>query len=106
MSRYRMDDGTVVDTSNATQSWDEDTRWDGSNNISVATGGQWCHQTLYRSRKGRYYVEHTSQWQGSVPHVEWVSPQDATRWLLTQAVSPADTGWPADLTPYVDEIVE
>ena len=82
MSTYRMDDGTVVKTENATAHWDEDTRWDGRNNISVATGTQWTHETLYRSRKGRYYVEHESQWQGSTPHAEWVSNHEATRWLL------------------------
>jgi hypothetical protein len=77
-----MDDGTVVKTENATQHWDEATRWNGNNHISVATGSQWEHQTLYRSRKGRYYVEHESQWQGSTPHAEWISNHEAARWLL------------------------
>lgn len=82
MARYRTEDGTVVDTDNATASWQEATDWDGNNHISRATGSQWAHETLYRSRKGRYYVEHTSNCQGSRPHVEWVSPEEATRWLL------------------------
>lgn len=83
MTRYRMDDGTVVDTNNAKQSWDEDTRWDGRNHISLATGTQWDHQTLYRSRKGRFYLEHTSQWEGKTPSAEWVSHRTAVSWLLT-----------------------
>lgn len=83
MSRYRMDDGTVVDTDNATQSWNEGTRWDGSNNISRATGSQWTHERLHRSRKGRYYLEHWSQWQGSTPGAAWVSNRHAAGWLLT-----------------------
>lgn len=82
MSTYRMEDGTVVKTENAQMSWEEDTRWDGNNHISVATGSQWSHQKLYKSRKGRYYIEHTSQWQGSRDHAEWVSEQEAARWLL------------------------
>ena len=53
MTTYRMTDGTVVKTQNATQSWEEGKRWDGRNMISVATGTQWEHQMLYRSRKGR-----------------------------------------------------
>jgi hypothetical protein len=64
MSKYRIEN-TIVDTDRAKKSWDEDTRWDGHNHISKATGSQWEHEKLYRSRKGRYYVEHTSQWQGS-----------------------------------------
>jgi hypothetical protein len=82
MSRYRMEDGTVVDTDNATESWKEATDWNGNNHVSRATGSQWNHQQLYRSRRGRFYVEHTSQWQGSMPHVEWVSEHEAARWLL------------------------
>jgi hypothetical protein len=81
MTVYRIEN-SVVNTENATRSWEEDTRFNGSNHISVATGSQWTHETLYRSRKGRYYVEHTSQWEGSTPHAEWVSPEEAARWLL------------------------
>jgi hypothetical protein len=82
MSTYRMDDGTVVKTENATHSWEEDTRWNGNNRISVATGSQWEHQTLHRSRKGRYWLECWSQWQGTTPHAEWISNHEAVRWLL------------------------
>ncbi len=82
MSTYRMQDGTVVKTENASSHWDEQTRFNGSNQISVNTGSQWNHQELYRSRKGRYYIVHSSQWQGSTPHAEWVSPQEAARWLI------------------------
>jgi hypothetical protein len=77
-----MSDGTVVDTENSTQQWSEATRWNGHNRISVATGSQWGHQTLYRSRRGRYYIEHSSQWQGSLDSAEWVSNEEAARWLL------------------------
>jgi hypothetical protein len=101
MARYRMDDGTVIDTDNASAKWEEATRWNGNNHISVATGSQWHHQTLYRSRKGRYYVEHVSQWQGSTPHAEWVSPQEAARWLLAN-----EEELPEDLKQYADDISE
>lgn len=89
MTTYRVDetiviDETIVKTENATKSWGEKTDWDsdGNVNISRATESQWTHQILYRSRRGRYYIEHTSQWQGFRPHVEWVSKEEATRWLL------------------------
>lgn len=82
MSRHHMDDGTVVDTDNAFETWKEDTRWDGNNYISVATGSQWDHQQLYKSRTGRYYLVHTSQWQGRTPYAECISHQRAAAWLL------------------------
>jgi hypothetical protein len=58
--RYKMDNGSVVDTDLAKKFWAEDTTWDGHNHIGVMTHSQWDHQTLYQSRKGRFYVEHTS----------------------------------------------
>ena len=98
MTRYRMDDGSIVDTERASAHWEEETDFDGHNRISRATGSQWHHQTLYRSRKGRYYVEHLSNWQGSRSHVEWVSPEEATRWLLWM-----EHPLPEDLQQYADE---
>ena len=82
MATYRMDDGTVVKTENATAHWNVDTEWDGHNHVSVATGSHWNHETLYRSRKGHYWLEHTSQWQGSRPSAEWISNHVAAQWLL------------------------
>jgi len=82
MSTYRMEDGTILKTENSTNCWEEETFFDGNNTISKATGSQWHHQTLFRSRKGRYWIECTSQWQGDRDRAEWLSPEDATRWLL------------------------
>jgi len=101
MSRYQMDDGTIVDTEKSKESWPEKTDFNGNNHISRATKDQWTHEKLYRSRKGRYYVEHTSQWQGSQPHVEWVSPEEAARWLLLM-----EHRLPADLEKHEAQIVE
>ena len=101
MSRYRMDDGTVVDTDNARQSWPEATRFDGSNHISVATGSQWEHQALHCSRKGRYYLERWSQWQGTRDSAEWISKRMAAAWLLLN-----EHEVPADLATEADEVSE
>jgi hypothetical protein len=79
MSTYRMSDGTVVKTEQSRANWAEGTRWNGNNHISLATGTQWDHERLYCSRKGRYYVVRTSQWQGSTPSAEWVSKEEAVR---------------------------
>lgn len=101
MARYRMDDGTVVDTANASQEWEEATYHDGRNHISKATGTQWEHQTLYRSRRGRYYTEHTSQWQGSHASAEWVSNAEAARWLTLN-----EHEIPAELAEIAAEVTE
>jgi len=82
MAKYKMEDGTIVNTDKATASFDEGSRFDGRNFISLSTGDQWVHQTLYRSSKGRWYIETTSQWQGSTPSAEYVGAKDAARWLL------------------------
>jgi len=99
--KYQMEDGSIVNTDKAQKSWDEDTRWDGHNRISVATGSQWNHETLYLSRKGRYYKAYESQWQGSTPHAEWISEHEAVRWLTAN-----DHDIPEDLKHLVDEIEE
>ena len=99
MARYRMSDGMVVDTEKATAEWEENTRWDGRNHISLATGTQWDHQQLYRSKRGRYYIVHWSQW--STPTAEWVSNEEACRWLLLMGAE-----LPAELATLADEVSE
>jgi len=101
MSTYRMSDGMVVKTENSVKSWKETTDWNGNNHIGRATKTQWEHQTLYRSRKGRYYVEHESQWQGTLPHAEWVSNEEAARWLLLM-----EEELPEDLAMLADALTE
>lgn len=103
MPTYRMDDGTVVKTENATKSWEEATHHDGRNLISDATGSQWEHQQLHRSRKGRYWLECWSQWQGSTPRAEWISNNTATEWLIANR---HEDDMPDDLKALVEEVSE
>ena len=101
MTRYMMDDGTIVDTGKAAQTWSEQTRFDGSNHVSVNTGSQWIHEALHRSSKGRYYLETWSQYQGSTPSAEWMDPEAAARWLLLN-----DEPLPEDLAHLESEVAE
>lgn len=101
MSTYKMTDGTIVKDENAVHSWEEDVRWNGNNHISIPTGSQWEHQKLYKTRRGRYWVEHWSQYQGSTPHAEWLSEHEAARWLLQN-----DHDLPEDLEKLREEIEE
>jgi hypothetical protein len=83
MSKYRMEDGKVLDTDKASAEWEEAIDWNGHNFVSRPTGSQWEHETLYRSSKGRYYIERTSQRQGSSPRAKLVTNEQAAAWLLT-----------------------
>lgn len=100
MARYRIEN-CVVDTDNATKKWENDHYHNGSNFISKATGSQWVDQILYCSRKGRYYVETCSRVQGQCDHAEWVSPEEAARWLLLN-----NHELPDDLQKYSEEVCE
>lgn len=102
MSRYKMDDGTFVDTKKAKEHWNESTRWDGANHISVATGSQWEHETLYLSAKGRWYIEYTSQWQGTASYAVYVSEEEAAGWIFEHR--PDDL--PDNLKQYVTDLTE
>ena len=107
MSRYRIineETGEVegiVDTDKAQQSWEEETDWNGNNHISRATGDQWLHETLYKSSKGRYYIVHESQWQGSLPSARFVSDKEAAAWLSLN-----EHELPADLEEHESKVVE
>lgn len=104
MARYKMDDGVVVETDNSLNAWNEEREWDGKNRISVNTGSQWEHETLYKSRKGRYYIEYSSDWQGKLSSAEWIAPKVACVWLLANDYSPSEI--PNDLHEYIDEVSE
>jgi hypothetical protein len=82
MARIVLTDDTArwFDTDKA-QSWDEETRWNGNNHISKATGSQWDHEKLFRTEGGIYVLHHWSQWQGSTESYEEISAEDAARWL-------------------------
>ena len=82
MARYQMEDGTVIDTNNATMTWFECRDSNGSNLIGRSSCSQWHDQTLRRSRKGRYYIQYESRVQGERDRCEWVSPERAAAWLL------------------------
>jgi hypothetical protein len=101
MSKYKMDDGKIVDTTKALYRWEEETFFDGRNRISNATGSQWEHQRLYRSAKGRYYLECSSQWQGTHPYARWVSREEAATWLIANG-----HGLPPELEEFENDLVE
>lgn len=60
----------------------EDTNWDGSNHVSVATGSQWDHEELYCTAQDRWVLRWWSQWQGRQERYSFITPDQAREWLL------------------------
>ena len=82
MATYKMDDGTVAKSENATARYGEHQDWNGSNHIGRSSCSQWHDQMLYRSKNGHYWLEHSSRVQGERDWAEWLSPEQAAAWLL------------------------
>lgn len=100
MSKFSID-GIIVDTDLSTAAWEEQTFFNGKNQISVNTHQQWEHEQLFRSKRGRYYIVHTSNWQGSVPSARFIEPKEAAKWLILN-----DEELPEDLQQFEGEVTE
>ena len=62
--------------------WEESMEWNGNNNISCATGSQWEHEKLYRTKSGIWVINHWSQHQGSLESWTELSDEEAAIWLV------------------------
>ncbi len=74
MARYRIED-VVVDTARAVACWTISTRKAGYGNVT---------ECLYRTRRGRWWVEHNHSWTEdgrTLDYAEFVSPAEAVRLL-------------------------
>ncbi len=81
--RVNLSNGTWFNPDAATK-FEEATRWNGNNHVSLATGSQWEHEMLYRTAKGAWVLHCWSQWQGSTPSYEIITETDANVWLIRQ----------------------
>jgi hypothetical protein len=81
MTRQAIDEGGWFDR-DAAKRWSEGTRWDGSNHISVATGSQWEHESLWRTKRGVYVLHAWSDWQGSGEGWTRIDASEAAEWLI------------------------
>lgn len=70
------------------ETFEEATWWNGNNHISHATGSQWEHQRLYRTKGGRWILNTWSQWQGSSEEYLEISDRDAAAWLVKNEHKP------------------
>lgn len=60
---------------------DEGVRWDGRNYISLVTGSQWDHETLYYTKGKTWVLRSWSQWQGSRDRYVILSEEQAVSWI-------------------------
>lgn len=83
MSRVSLTDGSKAwfNTDSAI-SFEEDTRCDGRNQISVPTGSQWHHEYLYYTKSGKWVKNEFSNYQGSLETYEQIDEQEAIDWLI------------------------
>jgi hypothetical protein len=81
MNRRQNVEGMWIDLGTATL-YEEGSRHDGSNFISLATGSQWHHEALYQSARGAWVLNAWSAEQGSTETWEVVSPKTAAAWLV------------------------
>lgn len=84
---YRYDEewGPILDghfDRDKAEAIDEETRWNGSNNVSVHTRDEFDHQRLYRTAQGRWVLHGWSQRQGRADTFEFISDEYARDWLI------------------------
>lgn len=92
MKRQMLANGGWFDVDAATE-WSEDQYHDGHNNISVNTGSQWAHESLYRTAKGKYVLCEWSDWQGSVATYTAIPDEQAALWLIKNKEEVPDHLW-------------
>ncbi len=74
-------DGNWFDPDKATH-WEEGTRWDGNNYISLATNIQWNHEKLYRTANGAWVLHSWSNYQGRGESYVCIKESEAASWLI------------------------
>lgn len=83
MKRISLTDGSGkwFDRARATE-YEEDTDWNGSNEISVATGSEWDHEALYLTASGSYILHSWSDRDDVSGSFEPVDGEFAYDWLI------------------------
>jgi hypothetical protein len=89
VKRQSLGDGAWFNVAAATR-YKEEAWWNGQNHISKATGSQWDHEALYRTRTGRWVLHTWSQRQSSQESWNLVDDATATRWLIAHGHDPVD----------------
>ena len=86
-TRQSIDGGGWINLDTATH-FKEDTYWNGNNRCSVNTRSQWSHESLYRSPRGTYVLNHWSSEQGSSETWTRIDLDAAVEWLVRNDYEP------------------
>jgi hypothetical protein len=81
MRRQLLTDGTRWFDLDSARRFEEKTTWNGSHLVSVATGSQGEHETLYHAAGGEW-VKHFSSYQGRGENWTLLETEEAHAWLL------------------------
>jgi len=87
--RTALTDGTGrwFDKSKA-ERFNEATTFNGTNHVSIATGSQFEHETLFRAPSGRWILHEWSQWQGAGESWDEITGAAAAKWLVANKHEP------------------
>jgi hypothetical protein len=102
MERTKLTDGTNrwFNLETATEH-DENTYWNGSNQISLGTGSQWEHEKLYKTAGG-LWIHHTwSNYQGVPSTYVEIDETEAVEFFIRNEYQDGDI--PEDLLPRMSE---
>lgn len=83
-------EGNIVDTNNAVASWADVLDKTETGLVSKYTGSGYHRATLYKSRRGRYYMTHSSTLAREPVWAEWVSPECAAVFLIRNDIELPD----------------
>jgi len=75
------DSGRWFDIDKA-ERFSENTYWNGNNHISCATGDQFYHESLWRTKSGIWVLHEWSDWQGSMETWSEIDDDEAAKWLI------------------------
>ena len=84
-------------TAAAVQIAEDQTRWDGQNHVSIATGSAWTRETLHRTAGGAWVIEVDNRdgRGGTEIGTTWrgITPTDAEDWLRRQGLHDLGDEW-------------
>lgn len=81
------------------ESFDEGTRWNGQNHVSLHTSDKFDHQILYRTAEGRWVLRGWSQRDGRPDTYEWIGDDRARDWLILSGNDEAAERHLGDIEP-------
>lgn len=81
MARIPLEGGKYFNDERCVAQCSEGTYYNGSNDISLATGSQWDHERLYLTESGAWVIKWWSQWEGRQDRYRVIDDEMAAEWF-------------------------